>query len=50
MLDPQEKLQGAAAAFAGASGQQEEDPFDDVQGLSVASSVYNDAMFPSKIS
>ncbi|GJN01417.1 hypothetical protein PR202_ga18683 [Eleusine coracana subsp. coracana] len=49
VLEPQEKLQGAGAEFAGAS-QHEEDSFDDVQLLSVASSGYNDAVFPSKIS
>ncbi|TVU16479.1 hypothetical protein EJB05_40047 [Eragrostis curvula] len=45
VLEPREKLQGAGAAFAGVS---EED--DDVQLLSVASSGFHDAGFPSKIS
>ncbi|KAK3141223.1 hypothetical protein QOZ80_4BG0331080 [Eleusine coracana subsp. coracana] len=49
VLEPQEKLQGAGAEIAGVS-QHEEDSFDDVQLLSVASSGYNDAVFPSKIS
>jgi hypothetical protein len=42
---------GASAAFPGVGEQEgEDDAFDDVQLLSVASTGYNDARFPSKIS
>lgn len=56
VMEPREELQLqdaggiGAAAFPGVSEQEGEDAFDDVQLLSVASSGYNDARFPSKIS
>ncbi|OEL30089.1 Myb family transcription factor PHL5 [Dichanthelium oligosanthes] len=47
VMEPREEAQGE---FAGVSEQDEEETFEDVQLLSVASSVYNGAGFQSKIS
>uniref|UniRef100_A0A0A9GJK1 HTH myb-type domain-containing protein n=1 Tax=Arundo donax TaxID=35708 RepID=A0A0A9GJK1_ARUDO len=49
VMEPREELQGTGVAFPGVSDEQE-DAFDDVQLLSVASNGYTDAGFPSKIS